>query len=153
VSVRRDRGSWEVRWRDASGVRRAKRFGSAEAARAYDEALREVSPAARRSETARRGSGVYSYSTRVGIRWRFVVRRSDGTQPSRRGFTSQRSAADARRRLVEQVERREVVHTTETFGRYWERWLAFLDPTFPDGSYCSLEAIPRFEPPQDLLNV
>ena len=28
-----------------------------------------------------------------------------------------------------------------------------LDPTFPGGSYCRLEAIPRFEPPQDLLNV
>ncbi len=38
-------------------------------------------------------------------------------------FTSQRAATDARRRLVEQVERREVVHTTETFGRYSERWL------------------------------
>jgi hypothetical protein len=46
------------------------------------------------------------------------VRRSDGSQTSKRGFTSQSAAADARRRLIEQVERREVVHTTETFGRY-----------------------------------
>jgi hypothetical protein len=55
VSVRQDRGAWEVRWRDGSGTRRAKRFSSEQAARAYDEALREVSPAARRSDTARGG--------------------------------------------------------------------------------------------------
>jgi hypothetical protein len=45
---------------------------------------------------------------REGIRGRFVVRRSDGSQTSKRGFTGRRAAADARRRLVEQVERREV---------------------------------------------
>jgi hypothetical protein len=78
VSIREDRSAWEARWRDGSGTRRATRSGSEEAARAYDEALREASPAARRSETARSGSGVYSYATREGIRWRFVVRRSEG---------------------------------------------------------------------------
>lgn len=139
MSVRQDRGAWEVRWRDGSGTRRAKRFTSEEAARAYDEALREVSPAARRSDTARGGSGVYSYATRDGIRWRFVVRRSDGSQTSKRGFTSQRAAADARRRLVEQVERREVVHTTETFGRYWERWLARRRPYLEEGTWSGYE--------------
>ncbi|HEY1517154.1 MAG TPA: tyrosine-type recombinase/integrase [Solirubrobacteraceae bacterium] len=139
MSVRQDRGAWEVRWRDGSGTRRARRFTSEEAARAYDEALREVSPAARRSDTARGGSGVYSYATRDGIRWRFVVRRSDGSQTSKRGFTSQRAAADARRRLVEQVERREVVHTTETFGRYWERWLARRRPYLEEGTWSGYE--------------
>ena len=86
----------------------------------YDEALREVSPAARRSDNARRGSGVYSSSTRDGIHWRFVERRSDGTQTSGRGFTSQRAAADARHRLVEQVgagHRRFGVHHHAAVGR------------------------------------
>ncbi len=59
VSVPQDRGAWEVRWRDGSGTRRAKRVPSEEAAHAFDQALREVSPAARRSDTARGGSGVY----------------------------------------------------------------------------------------------
>jgi len=139
VSVSQHRGGWEVRWRDGSGARRAKRFPSEEAARAYDEALREVSPAGRRSDTRRGGSGVYSYATREGTRWRFVVRRSDGSQTSKRGFTSQRAAADARRRLVEQVERREVVHTTETFGRHWERWLTRRRPYLEDGTWAGYE--------------
>jgi hypothetical protein len=36
VSVREHRGGWEVRWRDAAGRSRAKRFPSEDAARAYD---------------------------------------------------------------------------------------------------------------------
>jgi integrase len=139
MSVRHHRGGWETRWRDASGCSRSKRFKSEEAARAYDDAVREVSPTARRSDTARRGSGVYAYSTSDGIRWRYVVRRSDGSQTSKRGFASQRAAADARRRLVEQVERREVVHTTETFGRYGERWLARRRPYLEDGTWAGYE--------------
>lgn len=139
MSVRHHRGGWETRWRDASGRNRSKRFKSEEAARAYDEAVREVSPTARRSDTARSGSGVYSYSTRDGVRWRFVVRRSDGSQTSKRGFVSQRAAADARRRLVEQVERREVVHTTETFARYWERWLSRRRPYLEEGTWTGYE--------------
>jgi hypothetical protein len=88
VSVSFHRGGWEARWRDASGRRRARRFSSEDAARAFDEALAEVSPAARRSKTARHGrsGGVYSYRTAEGLRWRFVFRRSDGTQTSKRGF-------------------------------------------------------------------
>lgn len=139
MGVSQHRGAWEVRWRDGSGTRRAKRFPSEEAAHAYDDALREVSPAARRSDTRRGGSGVYSYATREGTRWRFVVRRSDGSQTSKRGFTSQRAAADARRRLVEQVERREVLHTTETFGRYWDRWLTRRRHYLEDGTWAGYE--------------
>jgi hypothetical protein len=63
-----------------------------------------------------RNGGVYSYGTQAGVRGRFVYRRSDGTQTSRRAFTSERGARDARRRLIEQVERGEVRHTMETFG-------------------------------------
>ena len=43
---------------------------------------------------------------------------------SKRGFTSETAARDARRRAVEQVERREFVHTNGTFGAFWSRWLA-----------------------------
>lgn len=101
----------------------------------------EVSPAARRADTARhsRSGGVYSYRTADGIRWRFVYRRSDGTQTSKRGFTSERAARDARRRLVEQVERGEVRHTKETFGDYWARWLARRRPYLEPGTWTSYE--------------
>jgi integrase len=139
MSVREHRGGWEARWRDADGRNRSKRFKSEGAARAYDGAIREVSPTARRPDTARAGSGVYSYATRQETRWRFVVRRSDGSQTSKRGFISQRAATDARRRLIEQVERREVVHTTETFGRYWERWLTRRRPYLEDGTWMGYE--------------
>ena len=61
-----------------------------------------------------------------------MVRRSDGTQTTKRGFTSERAARDARRRLVEQVERGEVRHTKETFADHWTRWLErrrpYLEP-------------------------
>ena len=53
MSVSFNRGGWEVRWRDSDGRRRARRFAAEEAARAFDEALAEVSPAAGRSDTAR----------------------------------------------------------------------------------------------------
>ncbi len=134
VSVRQHRGGWEVRWRDGSGRRRARRFASEEAARAFDEALAEVSPAARRAETARHGrsGGVYSYRTADGVRWRFVFRRSDGTQTSKRGFTSERAARDARRRLIEQVERGEVRHIKETFGALLGA-VAGASPSVPRG--------------------
>ena len=118
VSLRFHRGGWEVRWRDGSGRERARAFPSEEMARVFDEALAEVSPAARRTDTARHGrsGGVCSYRTADGIRWRFIYRRSDGTQTTTRGFASERAARDARRRLTEQVERGEVRHTKETFG-------------------------------------
>lgn len=145
VSVRLHRGGWEVRWRDASGRQRARRFPSEEAARAFDEALAEVSPAVRRSDTARhrRSGGVYSYRTADGIRWRFVYRRSDGTQTTKRGFVSERAARDARRRLIEQVERGEVRHTKETFGGYWERWLARRRPYLEAGTWTGYEIAGR----------
>ena len=139
------RGGWEVRWRDASGRRRARRFPTEAAARAFDEALAEVSPTARRSDTARHGrsGGVYSYRTADGTRWRFVYRRSDGAQTTKRGFTSERAARDARRRLVEQVERGEVRHTTETFAGYWERWLGQRRPYLEPGTWSGYEIAGR----------
>jgi integrase len=145
VSVRHHRGGWEVRWRDADGRQRARRFQAEEAARAFDEALAEVSPAARRTDTARHGrsGGVYSYPTAEGVRWRFVYRRTDGAQTTKRGFTSERAARDARRRLIEQVERGEVRHTRETFARYWDRWLAQRKPYLEPGTWTGYEIAGR----------
>jgi hypothetical protein len=127
------------------GAKRARRFNSEEAAGAFDEALAEVSPAARRSDSVRHGrsGGVYSYRTKDGIRWRFVFRRSNGTQTSKRGFTSERAARQARRRLIEQVERGEVRHTRETFGAYWERWLARRRPYLEPGTWAGYEIAGR----------
>jgi integrase len=141
MSVSFHRGGWEVRWRDADGRRRARRFGSEEAAKAFDEALAEVSPTARRTDTARHGrsGGVYSYRTVDGGRWRFVYRRSDGTQTTKRGFASERAARDARRRVIEQVERGEMRHTRETFASYWDRWLAQRRPYLESGTWRGYE--------------
>ncbi len=132
MSLRARGTGWEVRWRDVDGRHRARRFASEEAARAFDEAISETSPTSRSTGAGGSGSGVYSYRTAAGLRWRFVVRRSDGTQTTKRGFTSERAARDARRRLVEQVERGEVRHTKETFADHWARWLErrrpYLEP-------------------------
>ena len=104
-----------------------------------------MSPAVRRVDTARhgRGGGVYAYRTAKGTRWRFVFRRSDGTQTSKRGFASERAARDAKRRLIEQVERGELRHTKETFGGYWERWLARRRPYLEPGTWSGYEITGR----------
>ena len=65
--------------------------------------------------------------------------RSDGTKTTKRGFSSQRAARDARRRLVEQVERGEVRHTKETFGAYWSRWLTHRRPYLEPGTWSGYE--------------
>ncbi|MGO9907481.1 MAG: hypothetical protein ACLP4R_08515 [Solirubrobacteraceae bacterium] len=90
-----------------------------------------------------RSGGAYSYTLREGVRWRFVYRRSDGTQTSKWGFASERAARDARRRLIEQVERGEVRHTKETFGAYWDRWLAQRRPYLEAGTWTGYETSGR----------
>jgi integrase len=133
VSVRWDRGAWEVRWRDQTGRLRAKRLGSEEAARAFDEALRDTTPSERTGGDGRGAKGsIYEYETSAGTRWRYVVRRSDGKQTSKRGFTSRRAAHEAYRRVLEQIDRGELRHTDEIFGSWWETWLRrrrpYLEP-------------------------
>jgi integrase len=153
MSVRQDRGAWEVRWRDGSGRRRAKRFKEEQRARAFDEALSEVAPVERQANTATYGSqgGVYPYSTTQGTRWRYVVRRTDGTQTSKRGFSSQRAAREALRKAVERVHRREVLHTKRTFGSWWEAWLARRRPYLEPNAWRAYEVdgrkrlLPAFE--------
>ena len=142
MSVSFHRGAWEARWRDASGRRRAKRFGDDEgAARAFDEAIGEVASSDRRSDTSTGGAsgGVYPYQTAQGTRWRYVARRSDGSSTSKRGFTSARAAREARRRLTEQVERGELRHSKHTFGSWWEEWLARRKAHIEPGSWADYE--------------
>jgi Phage integrase, N-terminal SAM-like domain len=121
-----------VRWRDQTRRLRAKRFTTEEAARAFDEALLDTRPSERAAITRGAKGSVYSYETTGGTRWRYVLRRSDGKQTSKRGFTSQRAAHDAYRRVVEQIDRGELRHTEETFGSWWETWLRrrrpYLEP-------------------------
>jgi integrase len=122
MSVQADRDGWVVRWRDGSGRQRGKRFSSREAAQAFDAGLREVAPRERRSAAALRAGGIYHpYPTKRGTRWYFKARGSDGAQVTRRGFTSEKAARDAKRRLTEQVERGEVRHTRESFGSDWHK--------------------------------
>jgi integrase len=141
MSVRFDRGGWEVRWRDASGRKRAKRFKDEAAALAFDEALGEVRPAERRADTAVHGSqgNVYPYATAQGTRWRFVARRSDGKQTSKRGFTSPRAAREACRRFVERIDRGEVRHTKQTFGAWWDGWLKHRKPYLEPNAWRAYE--------------
>jgi integrase len=139
VSYRHAKGRWEVRWRDRSGRHRSRRFHSEEAAQEFDESMHEQqAPDRARTEYGNSG-GVYPYETSAGTRWRCAVRRSDGSFTSKRGFASQKAALDARRRMTERVERREVVHTTESFAEFWERWLASRKPYLEEGTWGAYE--------------
>ena len=133
------KGAWEVRWRDATGRHRSKRFRDEEAGRAFDESVHELDGQERAHSRHGQAGGVYPYKTRSGTRWRYVVRRSDGSMTSKRGFANQTAAKDARRRAVEQVARREVIHTNETFGVFWTRWLARRKPYLEAGTYGAYE--------------
>ncbi len=141
MSVRFDRGGWEVRWRDESGRRRAKRFEDEKLARSFDEVVHELDRGERGASKAAYGSrgGVYEYQTKDGARWRYVARRSDGKQTSKRGFTSPMAARAAFRRVCEQVERGEVRHSTHTFGSWWEQWLRSRKPHVQAGTWSAYE--------------
>jgi integrase len=133
------KGGWEVRWRDESGRQRSKRFRDETAARAFDEAIHDQGTEERAKGRHGQAGGVYRYETGAGVRWRFVVRRSDGTMTSKRGFTSEAGARDARRRAVERVARREVVHTNQTFGAFWTKWLTRRRPYLEAGTWSAYE--------------
>jgi integrase len=141
MSCGRAKGGWEVRWRDSTGRQRSRRFQAQEAAREFDASLREQRHPARASQRARHGQsgGVYPYATTAGTRWRYVIRRSDGSQTSKRGFSSEKAARDERRRLIEKQERGEVRHTKETFGSFWQRWLARRRPYLESGTWHAYE--------------
>ncbi len=65
---------------------------------------------------------------------------SDGSQSNRRGFTSRRAAATARRRLIESIERGEVKVARETFGTFWARFLDERRAYLTKGSIADLES-------------
>jgi len=123
VSVQIDRGRWVVRWRDASGRQRGRRFAVEEEARAFDREVHGVAAQERHADAPPRGAGVYPYRTGHGVRWYFKARGGDGSHITRRGFPGRKAALDAKRHLVEQIARGEARHTRETFAEYWERRL------------------------------
>jgi integrase len=131
VSHSRAKGGWEVRWRDAAGRQRSRRFRNEAAAAEFDASIYDEDRAGRRRMITR-SAGVYPYETAGGTRWRYVICRADGSMTSKRGFSTEKAARDSRRRLVERQERGEIRQTRETFGAYWERWLAgrraYLEP-------------------------
>jgi integrase len=148
------KGAWEVRWRDANGRQRSRRFKEEELAREFDDAVSGVKAEGRGGLKARRrGSqgGVYPYPTAQGTRWRYVMRRSDGSQTTKRGFTSPTAARAACRRTVERVDRGEALHTKHTFGSWWEAWLARRRPYLEPNAWRAYEVdgrkrlLPEFE--------
>jgi hypothetical protein len=110
-----------------------------EEAEAFDaeQRLRPVAPPP--VGPAARGDGIYSYGTTAGVRFRFVFRQSDGSLSSRRGFTSRRAAAVARRRLVESIDRGEVRVARESFATFWARLLRERRPYLAAGSFVDFE--------------
>jgi integrase len=134
------RGKWEVRWRDTTGRQRSRRFRSEEAAEEFDKSIHDHERVERRRESKHgRSGGVYPYETTSGTKWRYVTRRSDGSPTSKRGFTSESAARTARRRLTEKKERGEVVHTKETFGDFFPRWLKRRRPYLSEGTWNAYE--------------
>jgi integrase len=147
------RGKWEVRWRDATGRQRSRRFGSEEVADEFDKSIHDHELVERRRESKHgRSGGVYPYETASGTKWRYVARRSDGSLTSKRGFTSETAARTARRRITEKRERGEIVHTKETFGSFFPRWLKRRKPYLSEGTWKAYERdgrlrlLPALEP-------
>ena len=136
--LRSDRVRWEVRWREATGRQRSRRFRSEEAACEFDRLMREQSVSGRRAAYGSSG-GVYPYETASGTLWRYSLKRSDGSYTSKRGFQSKKAATDARRRMIEKQERGEVRHTKETFAAYWTRWLDRRKPYREPGTWHAYE--------------
>jgi integrase len=127
------RDRWVVRWRQA-GRNRSRTFRREDEARQFDASLQPPAP-----KVAPTGDGVYPYATRAGVRFRFMFRQSDGTVSSRRGFTSRRAAATARRHMIESIERGEIKVARTTFGAFWSELLEERRPYLTAGSYVETE--------------
>ena len=143
MSVQSADGRWVVRWRDAFGRQRGRRFQTEQSAKEFDAAIHDVAQQERRGVGGARPGGAWAYSTKTGTRWYFKTRASNGAQLTRRGFSSQKAASDAKRRLVEQIERREIRHTKATFGEHWQIWLKSRKPHLQHGTWRSYEIIGR----------
>jgi hypothetical protein len=142
VHYERDRGRWVVRWRE-NGRQRSRTFPTEGEAQAFNSALNppnpphdvveEVQPDDPRSAGGDK-SGVYSYTTSAGTRWRFVYRLSDGRLTTRRGFTSRTAAVTARGIAVEEIRRGEVRAIRDVFGELSAKLLEDKRPYFTAGT-------------------
>ena len=90
--------------------------------------------AAEQSST-RSGDGIYPYETRAGTRYYFKYRKSDGRSATKRGFASPRAARRERERTVVSAALGEQLSTTETFGEFFDGWLAHRRPYLEPGTY------------------
>jgi integrase len=144
VSIHFDasRDRFVVRWKQ-DGRRRVRRFRSEADAIAFDASLLAPArrpPLAASVPTPAAGDGIYAYETRDGTRYRFLFRQSDGRMSSRRGFTSRRAATTARRKLVESIDRGEVVVYREDFETFWERLVVEKRAYLTPGAHLDLTA-------------
>ena len=133
------KGAWEVRWRDSTGRQRSRRFHEEAAAKEFDEAIHDVKSEQRKSTKYGSGGGVYPYQTANGTKWRCVVKRTDGTWTSKRGFTSRTAATNWRQREIENTELGLGADARQTFGEYWTSWLDRRKPYLRQGTWAAYE--------------
>jgi integrase len=135
------RRKYTVRWTE-DRRRRIRRFDQEVDALQFASRLAEPnsqmaagtpSAAARASKAPR--DGIYRYETKAGPRWRFVFIQSDGTRSSRRGFVSRSVAKVEKRRIADEIRRRERVVTRDTFDEFWTRWIRERRPYLSPGSF------------------
>lgn len=147
MSVHYDPGrrKFVVRWRE-DGHNRSRRFTTEAEAVSFDATLIRLPigrpPGQPSSElkdrienSQRRGDAIYAYRTAKGLRWRFVFRQSDGTLSTRRGFTSRKAAAAAKRKMLEGIRRGEIKVSRESFESFWARVLREKKPYMTAGSH------------------
>jgi integrase len=82
-----------------------------------------------------RDTGIYSYVTKEGVRWRIAVKQPDGTVTTRRGYRSHKAASRARDRLTHEGP----PGADASFGCFWRRWLTEKQPYLTEGSLEDLE--------------
>ena len=85
--------------------------------------------------STRSGDGIYPYETRAGTRYYFKYRKSDGRSATKRGFASPRAARRERERTVVSAAMGEQLSTTETFGEFFDSWLAKRRAYLEPGTY------------------
>jgi integrase len=91
--------------------------------------------AAEQGSSRRTGEGIYVYETAAGERYYFKYRKSDGRSATKRGFSSLRAARRERERMVVSSAKGEQLSSNETFGEYFDTWLANRRPYLEPGSY------------------
>jgi integrase len=82
-----------------------------------------------------RDTGIYSYVTKRGVRWRIAVKQPDGTVTTRRGYRSHKVVCRERDRLTHAGP----PGADTSFGCFWRRWLAEKRPYLTGGSLEDLE--------------